>query len=233
MTCSLWSRTPCFGHLLNGGLRAYWCSTRTLPRSYLQAGNAERKALITSQDVQGSLLVDYPETVHSVHTPFLRHLARMKKELTTLLSCATRSVTLTSAKKCTLMSCCQAARPIPRDYADPVCTGVVHSSDRLIMSQPEGHVTTGSLTIEHVEEFFTSQVGAVDQFDWFKGHNVGFITSSVASGAETLLFAACASTGPWSTRDTSPEFPCKPGCSTEVDDFTGVHTTFELFGFAH
>ena len=41
----------------------------------------------------------------------------------------------------------------------------------------------------------------------------------------TLLEASSASTGPFSIGDTSPEFTCKPGYSTRVDDFKGVHTT--------
>ena len=60
------------------------------------------------------------------------------------------------------MLCCQAARPVPRDFADPLCTGVVYlsesssakSSDKLCLPQPGGHLTGGSLTFEHVEEFF-------------------------------------------------------------------------------
>ena len=38
-----------------------------------------------------------------------------------------------------------------------------NSSDKLSVPQPGSHVITGGLSIEHVEEIFTSQVGAVDQ----------------------------------------------------------------------
>ena len=61
-----------------------------------------------------------------------------------------------------------------------------NSSDKLGMPQLGGHVTAGGLSIEHVEEIFTSQVGSMDQFDWFEGYNVGFITRSLASHIERL-----------------------------------------------
>ena len=41
----------------------------------------------------------------------------------------------------------------------------------------------------------------------------------------TLPLAVSASRGPFSVGDTSPEFTCKLGYSTKVDDFQGVHTT--------
>ena len=51
--------------------------------------------------------------------------------------------------------------------ADPLCMGAVYlsesfctnSSDKLSVPQPGGHVTTGVLTIEHVQEIFVSHVG--------------------------------------------------------------------------
>ena len=47
-------------------------------------------------------------------------------------------------------------------------------------------MTTGSLSIERVEQIFTSQVCAMDQFDWFKEFIVGVITSSLDSHIERL-----------------------------------------------
>ena len=52
-----------------------------------------------------------------------------------------------------------------------------NSSDKLSMPRPGGHVTTGGVSTEHVVEISTS-VGSMDQFDWFKDYNVGFVTSS-------------------------------------------------------
>ena len=67
--------------------------------------------------------------------------------------------------------------------ADPLCTGAVYlsesssanSSDKLSMPEPgegfgmhltaiPGHETTGGLSIEQVEEIFTSKVGSMDHF---------------------------------------------------------------------
>ena len=76
--------------------------------------------------------------------------------------------------------------------AVPLCTGAVYSSDsssanssdKLNMPQPGGHVTASSLSTERVEEIFTSRVGPIDYFDWFKDFIIGFITSSLASCME-------------------------------------------------
>merc|ERR1712107_98464 len=89
--------------------------------------------------------------------------------------------------------------------ADPLCTGAVYlsesssanSSDKLSMPEPgegfgmhltaiPGHETTGGLSIEQVEEIFTSKVGSMDHFDWFMDYNVGFFTSSLDSYIERL-----------------------------------------------
>ena len=80
-------------------------------------------------------------------------------------------------------TCCETC------VTDPLCAGAVYlskssstdSSVKLRMLQPGCHVTTGGLNIEHVEEIFTSQVGLVDRFDWFKNYCVGFITCSLDS----------------------------------------------------
>ena len=42
-------------------------------------------------------------------------------------------------------------------------------SDKLSMPQPYCH---GGLSFEYIEELFTSQVGSMDQFDWFKDHEL-------------------------------------------------------------
>ena len=48
-----------------------------------------------------------------------------------------------------------------------------NSSDKLNLPQPYGH---GGLSFEYIEELFTSQVGSMDQFDWFKDDELcGFI----------------------------------------------------------
>ena len=71
--------------------------------------------------------------------------------------------------------------------ADPLCTGAVYllesssanSSDKLSMPGPgegfgmhltaiPGHETTGGLSIEQVEEIFTSKVGSMVRFALFK-----------------------------------------------------------------
>ena len=58
-----------------------------------------------------------------------------------------------------------------------------NSSDKLSMPQPHG---CGGLNFEYTEELFTSQVGSMDQFDWFKDFNVGFFTTCLASYIERL-----------------------------------------------
>ena len=50
--------------------------------------------------------------------------------------------------------------------------------------------------------------------------------SSVASGAKYPLEPS-APTSPFLFGDTSPVFTCKPGYSTKVDDFKGVHTPWD------
>eukprot|EP00450_Noctiluca_scintillans_P001620 CAMPEP_0194485878 /NCGR_PEP_ID=MMETSP0253-20130528/6727_1 /TAXON_ID=2966 /ORGANISM="Noctiluca scintillans" /LENGTH=1972 /DNA_ID=CAMNT_0039325899 /DNA_START=10 /DNA_END=5925 /DNA_ORIENTATION=+ len=49
----------------------------------------------------------------------------------------------------------------------------------------------------------------------------------------TLPLATSVSTGPFLFGDTSPVFTCKPGYSTNIDDFKGVDTTFSFFCDAH
>ena len=61
-----------------------------------------------------------------------------------------------------------------------------NSSDKLSVPQPGSHVTTGGLSIEHVEEFPRFQFGSLDQFDWFKVFIVGFITGSLELRIESL-----------------------------------------------
>ena len=41
-----------------------------------------------------------------------------------------------------------------------------NSSDKLRFRQPDSHVTTNGLSVEHVEEIFTSHVGSIDQFGY-------------------------------------------------------------------
>ena len=54
-----------------------------------------------------------------------------------------------------------------------------NSSDKLSVPQPGSRVTTGSLSIEHVEAISSFQVGLLDQFDWLKVFIVGLITLSL------------------------------------------------------
>ena len=61
-----------------------------------------------------------------------------------------------------------------------------NSSDKLSVPQPGSHVTTGGLSIEHVEEIPRFQFGSLDQFDWFKVFIVGFITGSLELRIESL-----------------------------------------------
>ena len=62
-----------------------------------------------------------------------------------------------------------------------------NSSDKLSVPQPGSHVTTGGLSIEHVEEIPRFQFGSLDQFDWFKVFIVGFITGPLELRIEALL----------------------------------------------
>ena len=48
------------------------------------------------------------------------------------------------------------------------------------------HGVSGALSIQRVEEIFTSKVGSMDQFDWFMGYNVGFLASSLDPHIERL-----------------------------------------------
>ena len=79
---------------------------------------------------------------------------------------------------------------VPRILSARSCVLVgvffANSSDKLSVPQPGSHVTTGGLSIEHVEEISRFQFGSLNQFDWFKVFIVGFITGSLELRIESL-----------------------------------------------